>query len=68
MHDILYANIVGFVMYVVVCARPDIAYVVNVFSKFIWNPRWTHWQTRKWILDYLKGSLLRVLVYVEVLW
>jgi len=35
MHDILYANIVGFVMYVVVCARPDIAYVVNVFSKFI---------------------------------
>ena len=32
-----YANVVGSLMYVMVCTRPDLAYVVSIVSRFMSN-------------------------------
>lgn len=63
MERIPYANIVGPIMYAMVCTRSDITHVVSLVSKFMLNPGKTHWQALKRILRYIKGSLSRVLVY-----
>ena len=39
MRRVLYASIVGSLMYVMVCTKPDIAYAVGVVSRFLPNPR-----------------------------
>ena len=43
-------------MYAMVCTRPDLAYGVSIFSRFMHNPGKAHWEVVKWILRYLKGS------------
>jgi hypothetical protein len=44
-----YASAVGCLMYVMVCARPDLAYAVNVVSKCMANSGRRHWDVVKWI-------------------
>lgn len=44
MSEIPYANIVGSIMYVMVCTRPDMAYVLSIVSRYMSNPGITHWQ------------------------
>ncbi|XP_058782988.1 uncharacterized protein LOC131657627 [Vicia villosa] len=63
MNNIPYANIVGSLMYAMVCTRPDIAYAVSLVSRYMANPGKAHWQALKWILRYINGSLNRVLIY-----
>nr|GFA64892.1 retrovirus-related Pol polyprotein from transposon TNT 1-94 [Tanacetum cinerariifolium] len=38
MSKVLYANVVGSLMYLMVCMRPDIAYAVSVVSRYLANP------------------------------
>ena len=52
-----YASAIGSLMYAMVCTRSDIAHAVGVVSKFMNRPGKQHWETVKWILRYLKGSL-----------
>ena len=47
MNSIPYANIVGSLMYVMVCTRPDIAYGVSLVSRYMSNPGKAHWQPLK---------------------
>ena len=42
MRRVLYASVVGSLMYVMVCTRPDIAYAIGVVSHFLSNPRRHH--------------------------
>ena len=42
MRRVSYASAVGSLMYVMVCTRPDIAYVVGVVSNFLSNPGRLH--------------------------
>ena len=42
MAQIPYANMVEFLVYAMICIRPDIAHAVNVVSKFTANPRNDH--------------------------
>ncbi|XP_042012165.1 secreted RxLR effector protein 161-like [Salvia splendens] len=56
MKNIPYANIIGSVMYVMICTRPDLAHAVSVTSRYMSNPGKSHWQALKWMLRYLKGS------------
>jgi len=58
MNNFSCADIIGFVMYVMVYA-----YIMSIVTRFIFNPKQAYEQTLKWILCYLKGSLGRVLVY-----
>src|SRR3954469_9195761 len=50
-------------MYVMVCTRPDIAYEVNLVSRYMVNPGKAHWQALKCFLKYVNGSLNIVLIY-----
>nr|GEX26554.1 ribonuclease H-like domain-containing protein [Tanacetum cinerariifolium] len=59
----LYANSVRSLMYLMVCSRPDIAYVVSIVSRYLANPSKNHWEAVKWILKYLRGTENVGLVY-----
>jgi len=56
MQHVPYASAVGSLMYAMVCTRPDIAHVVGVVSRFLFNPGIEHWKAVKWILRYLCGT------------
>ena len=57
MSKVPYASVVGCLMYVMVCTRPDLAHAVTVVSKFLSNSRRMHWDAVKWIFRYLKGTI-----------
>ncbi|GJW83085.1 retrotransposon protein, putative, ty1-copia subclass [Tanacetum coccineum] len=50
MQNIPYASAIGLIMYVVRCARPDVAFAQNMTSRFQQNPGELHWTTVKNIL------------------
>lgn len=56
MSKVPYANAIGFVMYLMICTKPDLAYSVSILSRFMSNPREEHWNALKWLLRYLKGT------------
>ncbi|KAM2793311.1 hypothetical protein PS2_004857 [Malus domestica] len=56
MKNIPYANLVGSLMYAMVCSRPDISHAVGMVSRYMHNPGKEHRQAAKWILRYLHGT------------
>ncbi|KAL6331686.1 hypothetical protein AAG906_014336 [Vitis piasezkii] len=56
MRRVPYASVVGSLMYVMVCTRPDIAYAVGVVNRFLSNPGRLHWEAVKWIMRYLRDT------------
>ena len=42
MKNVPYASVVGSLMYVVMCTRPDICFAVGLVSRFQSNPRVEH--------------------------
>ena len=56
MDKIPYSNIVGSIMYTMICTRPDLSHAISVASRFMANPGMEHWQALKWILIYMKGT------------
>ena len=63
MRRIPYASTVGSLMYVMLCTRPDIYYVVRIVSRYQSNPRMGHWIAVKHILKYLRRTRDYMLVY-----
>lgn len=55
-HPHLYHSIVGVLQYMSL-TRPDIAFSVNKACKFITSSLNSHWETLKWILRYLSGTI-----------
>jgi hypothetical protein len=56
MSHILYSNVVGNLIYAMICIKPVLAHDVSVVSRFMHNPGKEHWNAVKWILRYLKGT------------
>lgn len=56
MSKVPYANIIGSVMYVMICTRPDLAHAVSITSRYMSNLGRVHWQAFKWMLRYLRGT------------
>ncbi|KAK9080130.1 hypothetical protein SSX86_001805 [Deinandra increscens subsp. villosa] len=56
MDRVPYSQVVGSLMFLMVCTRPDISFGVSVVSRFLSNPGKAHWQAVKWILRYLAGT------------
>lgn len=52
-----YREAIGSLMYLMVCTRPDIAYIIGVLSRYLEKPSEKHWQGVKRILKYLKGTV-----------
>ena len=56
MSTIPYDKVVGSLMYLMVCTRPDIALAMGKVSRYMSNPGKVHWEAVKWILRYLKST------------
>jgi hypothetical protein len=48
--DIPYREIIGSLLYIARCTRPDIAFAVNVLSRFSTNPGRPHWTAAKRVI------------------
>jgi hypothetical protein len=64
MYMVPYSSTVGILMYVMVCRRPDIAYVVGVVSRYMKNLGKENWEEVNWILRYLIGTTTHSLCFV----
>ena len=56
MSKVPYANVVGCLMYLMLCTRLDISHVVSVVSRYMVDPGKEHWNAVKWIFRYLTGT------------
>mmetsp|Transcript_17870 Transcript_17870/g.26381 ORF Transcript_17870/g.26381 Transcript_17870/m.26381 type:complete len:511 (+) Transcript_17870:541-2073(+) len=56
METVPYRRVVGQLMYLMVCTRPDIAFAVCTVARFLSNPGRQHWNAVLNILKYLKGT------------
>lgn len=61
----LYQSLIGSLMYLSVCTRPDIAYVVSTLAKFSSKPNRSHWTAVKRVLRYLKGTAGHGIVFTK---
>ncbi|XP_069150850.1 secreted RxLR effector protein 161-like [Solanum lycopersicum] len=58
-----YSSVVGSLMYVMMCTRPDICYAVNIVSRYQSNPGRDHWKVVKSIFRYMKETIDHALCY-----
>lgn len=49
-----YARVIGSLMYLTNCTRPDLAHSVNVLSRYTSNPGHKHWKAITRVLNYLR--------------
>lgn len=54
--QIVFMSVIGALLYLTRCTRPDIAYAVGYLSRFTSKPRKVHYKALKMILRYLKGT------------
>ncbi|GJU20864.1 zinc finger, CCHC-type containing protein, partial [Tanacetum coccineum] len=58
-----YSRVIGCMMYVMTCTRPDIAFAVGKLSRYTSNPGTQHWQAIQRVLKYLKKTIDYSLIY-----
>ena len=63
MRQVPYASVIGSLMYVMLCTRPNICYSVGMVNRYQLNPRPKHWQAVKHILKYFRRMRDYMLVY-----
>ena len=51
-----YREIIGSLIYLMTCTRPDLSYTVDKLSQYLSEPRQQHWVAAKHILKYLRGT------------
>lgn len=63
MSGVPYTSAIGSLHYAQTCTRPDIAYAVELLSRYQSNPGMEHWKRVKKILRYLQGTKDYMLTY-----
>ncbi|OWZ13835.1 polyprotein [Phytophthora megakarya] len=58
-----YRALIGCLLYITTCTRPDVAYIVTQLSRFLENPGQQHWKAAIRVLRYLKGTRDLGIVY-----
>lgn len=58
-----YRSVVGSLMYLAQCTRPDIAHSVGVLSEHLERPSMPHWEAATHVLQYLKGTTMLGIVF-----
>jgi hypothetical protein len=56
MSRVPYSNVVGSLMYVMVCSHPDFSYAMSLVSRYMANAGKEHWKAIQWIFRYLRGT------------
>jgi len=51
-----YRSVIGSLMYLMICTRPDLGVAIGSLSRFLENPGEAHWESVKRVLRYLKGT------------
>ncbi|KAJ8575401.1 hypothetical protein ON010_g3812 [Phytophthora cinnamomi] len=51
-----YRALIGCLLYITTCTRPDVAYIVTQLSRFLENPGQQHWKAAVRVLRYLKST------------
>ena len=60
-----YREAVGSLIYIMMCTRPDICWIITRLSQHLSKPLQSHWVAVKQVLRYLKGSIDKELVYTK---
>ena len=63
MERIPYGSIVGSLMYLQTCTRPDISFAVGMLGRYQSNSGINHWNAAKKVLRYLQGTKDYMLIY-----
>ena len=63
MESIPYSSVVGSLMYLQTCTRPDISFAVGMLGRYQSNPGIDHWKAAKKVLRYLQGTKDYMLMY-----
>lgn len=61
----LFRSLVGCLMYLT-ATRPDIMFSVSLVSRFMENPKKSHWEAARRILRYVKGTLYHGIKFSQV--
>ena len=54
--EISYLSVIGALIYLANCTRPDLAFYVNLLARFSSSPTQRHWNGVKQVLRYLRGT------------
>jgi len=56
--DVPYRQLIELLMYLAICTRPDVMFIVNNLNQFLEQPLRRRWKAAKRVLKYLKGTRL----------
>ena len=59
----LYRQIIGSLIYIMTCTRPDLAFIVTKLSQYMNKPTFAHLAIAKNVLRYLKGTANHSLIF-----
>jgi hypothetical protein len=60
-----YRQVIGKLLYLMTCTRPDISYAVGLLARFMQEPRELHWRCVKRVLKYLNATQDYNLVFTK---
>ena len=65
MESILFASVMGSLMYLQTCTRPDISFAVGMLGRYQSNPGIDHWKAAKKVMRYLQGTKDYIITFMR---